>query len=73
MYVKILAGLLIVSLPAMVVGGTVWTILAWALVGWAKWLLAFGGLVVGTLLSFALYWVLWPRPSFDESDDDSGH
>ncbi|MGP4117223.1 hypothetical protein [Levilactobacillus zymae] len=67
---KLLAAMLITLVPAGIVGGTLWVIFSWSLVGWLKWVVAFGGLLVGTLASLGVYWVLWPRPLPEDLQDD---
>ncbi|MDT6980288.1 hypothetical protein [Levilactobacillus zymae] len=70
---KILASLLIMLVPAAIVGGTIWAILGWSLIGWAKWAVGFGGLLLSTLASFPLYWFLWRRPLAEDLDEDDEH
>lgn len=69
---KLLVILLTMVVPTLIVGGTLWAIIGWSLSGWLMAVVAFGGLLVGTLMSFILYWFLWRRPMVDD-DDDSEH
>lgn len=68
--VKILAASLITVIPAGLIGVIVWVILALHLTGWVLWSVALVGLVLGTLVSLGLWWVLWPRPVPDDLRDD---
>ncbi|HIW72429.1 MAG TPA: hypothetical protein H9875_07370 [Candidatus Levilactobacillus faecigallinarum] len=68
---KVVATLLFILIPGGVTLGTVWFVLAWQLTGWVLWLTAFGGLLLGTLLSLALYWFVWPRRRWEDEPDDS--
>lgn len=59
----------IVLTTGLIIGGTMWGLLAWALVGWVKILFGLAGLVVATLVNLGLFWVLWPHRSFEDEDE----
>lgn len=66
---KVLTMILIVLATGLIIGGTLWGLLAWALVGWVKIAVGFGGLLLATVVNFFLYWTLWPHRPFEDDDD----
>ncbi|MCH5463960.1 hypothetical protein [Levilactobacillus tujiorum] len=66
---KVLTMSLIFLATGLIIGGTMWGLLAWTLVGWVKVLFGLGGLLIATLVNFYLFWKLWPHRAFDDDDD----
>ncbi|WP_341778565.1 hypothetical protein [Levilactobacillus sp. HBUAS70063] len=64
---KGITAILILVMTGLIIGGTMWGLLAWALTGWIKVLFGLAGLAVATVVNLGLFWFLWPRQS-DEDD-----
>ena len=65
---KVVTAILIVLMTGLIIGGTMWGLLAWALVGWVKVLFGLGGLALATVVNFWVFWKLWPRRPFEDDE-----